>query len=322
MPEWRDPLYAYKAGVLRERVVKTPTRPLTVVMLGSSRTIFGLKASELEAPLEESTGRPVVVFNFGVAGAGPVTNLINLRRLLAEGVHPDLFLIEVMPPLLGNENVEMNWLPADRLRRRDVELLRRYGASKQRLNEDWWLSNAIPCYGHRFAIMSWAAPSYHSFRLRLDRFRECDRSGWIAAPAPMENQQWRAKALENARKEYARYLLNFRLGSLTCQALREQLEICRKEGIAAALILMPEGTDFQSWYKPADWAEIERFLTELSREFGTPIVNAREWIADEDFGDSHHLLEPGAEKFTQRLGREVLPAMLADKLKAGGVPSR
>jgi hypothetical protein len=322
MPEWRDPLYAYKAGVLRERVVKTSSRPLTVVMLGSSRTIFGLKASELEAPLEESAGRPVVVFNFGVAGAGPVTNLMNLRRLLAEGVRPDLFLIEVLPPLLARETVEADRLSADRLEQSDLEVLGRYGASKERLKENWWLSNVVPCYGHRLAIMSWAAPSYHSFRLRLDWFRECDRSGWVAGPAPIANQCAHATALENARKEYAAYLTNFHLGSPSCQALREQLEVCRKAGIGVALVLMPEGSDFHSWYKPADWAEIERFLTELSREFGAPIVNAREWIADEDFGDSHHLLQSGAEKFTQRIGREVLPALLADKLKKAGVASR
>jgi hypothetical protein len=238
-------------------------------------------------------------------------------------VRPDLFLIEVLPPLLTDYFVEAdNRLPADRLGRSDLKLLERYVASKQRLKEDWWLSNAVPCYSHRFAIMSWAAPSYHPLRLRQDWFRECDRSGWVDTPAPMNTHQWRAAALEHARREYVAGLEIFHLGGLSCQALREQLEICRQEGIAAALVLMPEGSDFHSWYRPADWAEIERFLTELSREFGAPIVNAREWIADEGFSDSHHLLKAGAEKFTQRLGREVLPALLADKLKARGVASR
>jgi hypothetical protein len=322
MPEWSDPLYAHKAGVLRERVAEVPTRPLTVVMLGSSRTVFALKGSELEGPLEAMAGRPVVVFNFGVTGAGPVSNLMHQRRLLAEGVRPDLFLIEVLPPLLNKEIVEANRLPADRLRRSDLDLLGRYGVSKRQLEEDWWLSNVIPCYSHRFAIMSWVAPTYHSFRLRQDWFRECDGSGWVDSPAPMATPRWRANALEYARTEYAPCLTNFHLGGLSCQALREQLELCRQEGIPAALVLMPEGSDFHSWYKPADWAKIELFLTELSREFGAPIVNAREWVGDEDFIDSHHLMLPGAEKFTQRLGREVLPALLANKIKARGVASR
>jgi len=322
MPDLRDPLYENKAARLRERVVDAPARPLTVVMLGSSRTVFALKASELEAPLEQTAGRPVVVFNFGVTGAGPVTSLMNQRRLLAEGVHPDLFLIEVLPPLLADHVVEADRLPADRLWRSDLELLARYDVSKRNWNQDWWFVNAVPSYSHRFAIMSRVAPTYHSFRLRQDWFRECDGSGWIPSPAPMATTQWRVAALENARREYAGGLANFHLGGPSCQALREQLEVCRQENIPAALVLLPEGTDFRSWYKPADWKEIERFLTELSREFGAPLVNAREWIADEDFSDSHHLLASGAEKFTQRLGREVLPALLADTLKTRGVASR
>jgi hypothetical protein len=322
MPDLRDPLYENKAARLRERVVGVPARPLTVVMLGSSRTVFALKATELEGPLEKTAGRPVVVFNFGVTGAGPVTNLMNQRRLLAEGVRPDLFLIEVLPPLLADYIVEADRLPADRLWRSDLELLERYDLSNRNWEQDWWLASAVPSYSHRFAIMSRVAPTYHSFRLRQDWFRECDGSGWIPSPAPLPVPRLRAAALENARREYAGGLAAFHLGGPSCQALREQLEVCRQENISAALVLLPEGTDFRSWYKPADWAEIERFLGELSREYGAPVVNAREWIADEDFSDSHHLLASGAEKFTQRLGREVLPALLADKVKAAGVASR
>ncbi len=322
MPDLRDPLYEVKAARLRERVIEAPARPLTVVMLGSSRTFFALKPSELEGPLEKTAGRPVVVFNFGVTGAGPVTNLMNQRRLLAEGVRPDLFLIEVLPPILADYIAEADRFPADRLCRSDLELLRRYDGSKRNWEQDWWLANAVPCYSHRFAILSRVAPTYLALRLRQDWIWTCDGSGWFDAPAPMITPQWRAAALEHARREYAGGLATFRLGGASCQALREQLEVCRQEKIAAALVLLPEGTEFHSWYKASDWAEIEQFLTELSREFAVPLVNAREWIADEDFIDSHHLWGSGAEKFTQRLGREVLPALLADKLKAGGVASR
>jgi hypothetical protein len=36
------------------------------------------------------------------------------------------------------------------------------------------------------------------------------------------------------------------------------------------------------------------------------VINGREWVADDDFSDSHHLLPHGAKVFTERLGREVL----------------
>jgi hypothetical protein len=42
-------------------------------------------------------------------------------------------------------------------------------------------------------------------------------------------------------------------------------------------------------------------------------LNAREWLPDTAFVDSHHLLQAGAEQFTTRFGREcVLP--LVDRL--------
>ena len=79
LPELRDPLYAFKARRLCERTVEDPAKPFSVVLLGSSRAIFGFKAGLLEKPLTETMGRPVVVFNFGVTGAGPVTSLMMLR---------------------------------------------------------------------------------------------------------------------------------------------------------------------------------------------------------------------------------------------------
>ena len=57
----------------------------------------------VERELEDVLGRPVVVFNFGLWGAGPGTSLLTLHRLLAEGTRPDLVLIEVLPIFsLGN----------------------------------------------------------------------------------------------------------------------------------------------------------------------------------------------------------------------------
>src|SRR5262249_33775514 len=92
MPELRDPEYGCKIVALRERLAEGPDRPVTIVMLGSSRTMFGLKGDRLEDPVSAEAGRRAVVFNFGTTGAGPFKNLMNLSRLLADGVRPDLLL--------------------------------------------------------------------------------------------------------------------------------------------------------------------------------------------------------------------------------------
>jgi hypothetical protein len=319
-PDLRDLPYAQKIKRLRHRTEDGPTRPLTVVMLGSSRTVFGVKAGRLEKPLEEATGRPVVAFNFGMYGSGPVMNLVTLRRLLADGVRPDLVLIEVLPPLLCDSPYlhEVQRIAADHLWWSDLQTVERFGRARPGLRRDWWASCPMPCYSHRFAIVSRIAPSFLPWRLRVDWFSGIDDSGSVYPPALLISPQQRTAALESTRTEYAPYLTEFHLGGPVCQALREALALCREKGIAAALLLMPEGPQFRSWYRPADWACIESFLGEVSREYGAPIVNAREWLAEEDFSDSHHLLPAGAAKFTDRLGREALPRLLPGREASNG----
>src|SRR4051794_14882990 len=79
LPQLRDPYFAYRAARLAPRVAG-PHRPFTILVLGSSRVQDGLVAGDLEVPLARRLGRPVVVFNFGIPGAGPITHLLNLKR--------------------------------------------------------------------------------------------------------------------------------------------------------------------------------------------------------------------------------------------------
>src|SRR5262249_7682356 len=68
-PQLRDPYYGQKLVRLVRRKNASPARPLLVVMLGSSRTLYGLKAGSLEDGLTQKLGRPVVCFNFGIPAA-------------------------------------------------------------------------------------------------------------------------------------------------------------------------------------------------------------------------------------------------------------
>ena len=92
--------------------------------------------------------------------------------------------------------------------------------------------------------------------------------------------------------------------------------LCRDEGIAVTLLLTPEGTEFHGWYGPATEATLVSYLGQLSRETGVPVVDARGWLADDVFYDSHHVVEPGARDFTRRLDAEVLRPALGDELGA------
>ena len=113
------------------------------------------------------------------------------------------------------------------------------------------------------------------------------------------------RALEFARRHYAPALNHFHITPVADRALRELLTLCRQHGIAPLLLLMPEGTEFQSWYPPAGRAEIDAYLTRVKDEFDIPLIDARSWLPDTAFFDSHHLHPAGATAFTQRFAREL-----------------
>jgi hypothetical protein len=308
-PQLRDPYYGYRAERLVRRTV-ADDRPLTVVMLGSSRVQNGFDSSALEREARACLRRPVVVFNFGVPGAGPVTNLLNFERLEAAGVRPDLLFVEVVPTMLaGGDSVpaEARYLTVDRLWRRELDLAARYEFPVHEMRLQWWLHWPLPTYQHRFKILSAIAPGLVPGRLRLDWARHVDDSGW-AQPINTDpvSALDRGRAADLARREHGSALREFHLGGAPSRALEDLLDRCRARGIATALIWMPEGTDFQGWYSGGVKEAIEHYLADVSRRYQVPLVDARDWVSDEGFLDYHHLVACGARVFTERFGREVL----------------
>ena len=52
-----------------------------------------------------------------------------------------------------------------------------------------------------------------------------------------------------------------------------------------------------------DW--VDAYIASVAAEFGVPILDARLWLEEDDFYDSHHVLKRGADKFTVRFAREL-----------------
>jgi hypothetical protein len=211
-----------------------------------------------------------------------------------------VLLIEVIPSLLGgpdSQPVEARYLSVHRLWRHELAVLERYNVPVADLRRDWWQSWLAPCYVHRLKIVT-ALRGYFARHIDDWGWHESDRN-------PTVTPQTRQEGVARARREHYRELQDLRLGGPACRALRDLLEACRAEGIATRLLWMPEGTVFRGWYPPAVLAQLHAFLDELHRDYDSPLIDAREWVADEDFSDSHHLLPSGAAVFTERLGRDV-----------------
>src|SRR5205823_3996042 len=130
LPHWRDPFYGAKAARLQRRLASAGGRPLLVAALGSSRTDRGLQGGPAGEAVSRALGRPVLVFNLGIPGGGPVRELLTLRRVLADAGRPDLVLVEVLPPLLRDDpcpaEANEERLPAGGLRLAELPAVERY----------------------------------------------------------------------------------------------------------------------------------------------------------------------------------------------------
>ena len=143
----------------------------------------------------------------------------------------------------------------------------------------------------------------HRERFPPDRSRCQDEWGWRFPEALAAGEC--AKRLCLSHEQYAATLARLRPGRGPCQALRDLLGRCRREGIAVALVAMPEASAFRNWYSRRGRAESRRLLAELHRTYGVEVIDANRWLPDGDFADGHHLLAAGADRFTRRLIGEI-----------------
>ncbi len=320
----RSPNYGYRELALRARE-KTPSgRAKTVLMFGSSRVVNGFQASMLDESLSQAAGRPVRAYNFGFWGAGPFTDLLSVRRLLADGHRPDFVLIEVLPiqmevdaSILDSREI---FLPRQRLRHGELALLRRYVGDKREVSSrDWWLSWVHPVFSHRFALVSSVAPWLLRNGCRTVDFRIKDEGGWIPVDTRFSNSERRRAALEHVRQGYAGLLQTMEVSGKYVRLLDEILALCAREKIPATLVRMPEGPVFRGWYSPAVSGRVRGLLDDLHRRHGVRVIDAQRWVDDEEcFLDSHHLLPEGAAIFTRRLGEELTKAISAGRVFGDG----
>jgi hypothetical protein len=305
-----DPGYADKERRLRRLEESAPAGAPRVVLLGTSRAGNGFAAGRVQQAAA-GAGRPAVVFNFGVPGGGPVTHLLYLRRLLADGHRPDLLLLEVLPPLLAETPDgphEVNLLSGDRLSREELDAVAAYGFPAGRVRRQWAEAAVAPLHAHRFKMVSRVSPDSLPWPLRCDWGRTEDPNGWSPANVKDLTPELVAYAVAATADQYGRLLERELPAGPAAAALRDTLALCRDESIPVALVIFPEGASFRALYPPQADVKLTRFLEGLRAEFGCPVIDARTWMADDRFLDGHHLRREAALAFTDRLAAEfILP---------------
>lgn len=309
-PQWRDPEFFHRqqraAKVARWEAKQGHARPL-VVVLGSSRPEMGFSPEHLGL----GTGpTDPLVFNCSQSGCRPVGLRLNLARVLAANPRPDFVLVEVLPALLADRQPTEDWLPAHRLGRADVARLRPYLTNPDRVGRVWAAARLRSWHSLRLTLQPhWFGPGLVPAARRDDfLWSEMRFFGW----SPFYPAEWpdaaRTARTDAARGGYAPQLTTaFQIAPVPDRAYRDLLAECRDRGVRAALFLMPESPTFRSWYAAGVRERAADYLAELSREFAVPVFDGSEWEPDERaYSDAHHLLGPGAERFSARLGRECV----------------
>jgi hypothetical protein len=305
-PELVDPEYQLHLKTLLDRQREAPDRPLLLV-LGSSRTALAFRP-ELIPPLPTSAGPTALPFNFSHYGAGPLFNLMELRRILADGIRPTWLVVEVMPAYYAYDNSAWLMLHATM---RDISLLNSYLPS-------WRV------YGDYFKRHIKLAPKYPAEILHQNVF------GWDGIPKEAAirrispqggclllehdvDESTRSIRTNATRAIFGRYLGSYKVTSIAERATREILGLCRENGIKVALVITPEGSTFRHWYKADTYPQLIHFLTATCESFDVPLVDGRDWLSDRDFFDYHQVIGPGAILFTNRLTNEVLRPLVQGK---------
>ncbi len=294
-----------------------PDRPL-LVMLGSSRTDDAFEAERLNG-LFGPGGRSWLAYNFGVPTFGPLRQGLYLDAMLQAGIRPRLLLVEFVPTMLNEPHrgvvAEENWTEAAWLTLPQVCRLWPYWAHPCRMASTWLEARLAPWYGLRIALVRSAFTAWFPRARGRPRFPawECWRTwrhdDWgFHVPRPLTSEDLEHGWL-NTTVTFSDTLGRLRLGEGSVRALRDLLETCRRERIAAALVFMPESTLFRSWYRPGALAEAHRLFADLASEYGVLPIDASTWVADTDFSDGHHVQAAGARAFTTRLIEELRPLL-------------
>jgi hypothetical protein len=314
-----DREYRRKFAALRARRAGRPRAPL-VLLLGSSCFGMGVRP-ELLPPLRAGSGRPAVVCNYGILRAGPLRELLHLRRLLRGGIRPDWVVIECCAPFMGEPfgTEEAAALPLGRYQWGDRSTLLRYGGDGQpRFRRRWWETHLVPVFSNRYdhlhalGALEWIPPPLDA----AGRFIDIRPSGWTQDRRPTDPPEFLRQSASAVRAAISPCLTDWRLSAVSDQAMHELLALCARERIKAALLVMPEAGEIRQLYGPGSRADFDAYLARLGAAFGVRVIDAHRWAADADFSENIHLSAAGAAAFTARLGRDVLAPLLA-----GGAPT-
>ncbi len=286
-PALIDPDYHARLKLAQNATREQPQRPLGLV-LGSSRMVWGFQPEQLP----ERDG--VLWVNAAQIAGGPTLTRLLLHRYIRDGARPEVVTLEVMPTFFVKENTRYL---CGHFAFGELAFMRKY--SDKPLHYDYHFAR------YRFARASHIARITEPPSGELPLFPRGGLQSVEEDVSPAE----REKRLALAHKNNADYLSKLTVRPGADRAFRDTIRDAQSHGIRVVLLRSPEGPTFRSWYNPEARDKFDAYIANVAQDFGVPILDARLWLDEDDFYDSHHTLKRGTAKFTSRFGREM-PAVL------------
>jgi hypothetical protein len=296
----RDPEYGKRLSRLQDRVVENPDRPL-VLVLGSSRTAMGLRPGVLE----DRSGP--MLFNFSMAGSGPVMELMAFRRAIADGVKPAAVLIEYWPAFLREDSgyAEDARIDPARLRPRDIPLVREFFRDPDGTERVMRRQRLNPWYEHRRSLLNQVAPRWLPTTQRTEAiWDKIDDWGWLPGHDVVSDTQ-RESAFKGTIEYYGPLFQAYEVSPVADRALRQLIAEVRERGLPLALVYLPESTRFRTLMPPVAATLADTHLRGLCAELALPLIDMRTWAPDDKLPDGFHLMQDGAAEFTKKLAPKV-----------------
>ena len=248
-------------------------------------------------------------------GSGPLLELLALERLLKAGVRPDLLLLEVFPALYNkphDRSLEEVWFQEGRLRHAEVTELRPFHSNTRRIWRRWLRFRLQPWGGIERTLEDYLdplSPDHPDHHGDYD-MTVIDPHGWEPHFKTGITDAQREHYKEVARVQYNPAMGPFEPASNAFAALNAILDTCKQIDLPVVMVMMPEGPYFRSFYPAGMQEQFEARFAEVSKERSVLLINARDWLTEQELYDSHHALPAGAAHFSDRLQAEVLAPLL------------
>jgi len=302
-PEVHDPEHFGRLALLQARRAERPDAAL-LLLVGSSRTMLAFQPEALPT-LRTADGRTILPFNFSHTGAGPLLELVAVRRLLDAGIRPDWLVIEVMPAYLAirpNRSFVLGSLGTA-----DWLVMKRYLSAADRYGKYGWERWLTELRYHRALAERWLRKWV---QVRDELFPPCyGPLGGYGHLRQEMSPELTSAAWAMAKRQYEAALREFHVDPEAGCALEELLELCRREHIRVVLLVTPEASPYRGWYSAEAGNVLADYLGTIAPDDPPSVIDAREWLPDGVFYDGHHVLARGAQAFTHRMGQE-LPRIL------------